>query len=126
MVLSRIKSPPRAGRDHVHMDTPDADDRTLALQALTSVLDPEIGENIVDLGLVEHLLVEPQRIQLRLVLTSPTCPMGGAIAADAQRALEQALPGRRVEVDEADEVPWTPERLSAAARRRLGWDDAAA
>lgn len=126
MVLSRIKPPRQADRDHAPMDTPRADDHTLALQALSAVLDPEIGENIVDLGLVERLLVEPQRIVLRLVLTSPTCPMGGAIAEEAQRALEQALPGRQVDVDEADEVMWTPERLSPAARRRLGWDDAAA
>ncbi|MCW5667689.1 MAG: metal-sulfur cluster assembly factor [Piscinibacter sp.] len=105
------------------MDTPRTDDHALALQALSAVLDPEIGENIVELGLVERLLVDPQRIVLRLVLTSPTCPLGGAIAEDAQRALAQALPGRQIDIDEADEVMWTPERLSAAARRRLGWDD---
>ncbi len=126
MVLRVVKPLSPAGRDHAPMDTPRPDDHTLALQALTAVLDPEIGENIVDLGLVERLLVEPQRIVLRLVLTSPTCPMGGAIAEDAERALAQALPGRRIDIDEADEVLWTPERLSAAARRRLGWDDAAA
>lgn len=114
-----------AGRDHRRMDISSAD-RAVALQALAAVLDPEIGENIVDLGLVEQLLVEPARVQLRLVLTSPTCPMGGAIAEDAQRVLEQALPGRQVEVDEAVDVAWTPERLSPAARRRLGWDDAGA
>lgn len=126
MVLRVVKPLPTAGRDHASMDTPRPDDHALALQALTAVLDPEIGENIVDLGLVERLLVEPQRIALRLVLTSPTCPMGGAIAEDAERALAQALPGRQIDIDEADEVQWTPERLSAAARRRLGWDDAAA
>ncbi len=123
MVLRVIKPLSPAGRDHVHMDTPRTDDHALALQALSAVLDPEIGENIVELGLVERLLVDPQRIVLRLVLTSPTCPLGGAIAEDAQRALAQALPGRQIDIDEADEVMWTPERLSAAARRRLGWDD---
>lgn len=126
MVLRVVKPLSPAGRDHAHMDTPRTDDRTLALQALSTVLDPEIGENIVELGLVEHLLVEPQRIVLRLVLTSPTCPLGDAIAEDARRALAHALPGRPIDIDEADEVMWTPERLSAAARRRLGWDDAAA
>ena len=123
MVLRVVKPLSPAGRDHAHMDTPRTDDHALALQALSAVLDPEIGENIVELGLVERLLVDPQRIVLRLVLTSPTCPLGGAIAEDAQRALAQALPGRQIDIDEADEVMWTPERLSAAARRRLGWDD---
>ena len=123
MVLRVVKPLSPAGRDHAHMDTPRTDDHALALQALSAVLDPEIGENIVELGLVERLLVDPQRIVLRLVLTSPTCPLGGAIAEDAQRALAHALPGRQIDIDEADEVMWTPERLSAAARRRLGWDD---
>lgn len=99
-------------------------ERELALHALATVIDPEIGENIVDLGLVEHLAIDAGRVVLRLVLTSPTCPMGGAIADDAQRALQQALPGRDVQVDDAEGVAWTPQRLSAAARGRLGWDDA--
>lgn len=125
MVLSRIKPLRPACREHAPMDTSPASEHDRALRALAAVIDPEIGENIVDLGLVERLVVEPQRILLRLVLTSPTCPMGGAIAEDAQRALARALPGREVDVDEADEVMWTPERLSPAARLRLGWDDAA-
>lgn len=103
---------------------PTLPDRDRALQALTAVLDPEIGENIVDLGLVEQLEVDERRVVLQLVLTSPTCPLGGAIVDDARSALEQALPGRAVAVEETDSVPWTPERLSPAARARLGWDDA--
>lgn len=102
---------------------PDAE-RARALQALSAVIDPEIGENIVDLGLVERLTLDSTRVALSLVLTSPTCPMGGAIADDARRALQDALPGREVVVDEAPDVAWTPLRLSAAARARLGWDDA--
>lgn len=102
--------------------TPDAE-REHALRALATVLDPEIGENIVDLGLVEHLVIDPARVALSLVLTSPTCPLGAAIADDAQAALQVALPGREVVVDEARDVAWTPQRLSAAARVRLGWTD---
>lgn len=122
--LSGINCSAPPPRDHRPMD-PTSPDRDRALQALTSVLDPEIGENIVDLGLVEQLDVDAQRVVLRLVLTSPTCPLGGAIAEDARSALAQALPGRTVEVEETDAVPWTPARLSPAARQRLGWDDAA-
>ncbi len=110
------------------MDTNDSfdADRRKALVALTQVVDPEICENIVELGLVERLRVEPARIELTLVLTSPTCPMGDAIIDDAQQALQHAFPGREVQVSEAHEVDWSPQRMGAAARKRLGWDDATA
>lgn len=99
-------------------------DHRRALDALAQVVDPEVCENIVDIGLVEQLRIEPSRVELVLVLTSPTCPMGDAIADDAQRALEQAFPGREVLVEEDLGVEWGPQRMSPAARARLGWNDA--
>lgn len=110
------------------MDTNDSFDteRRTALDALGRVVDPEICESIVELGLVERLHMEPGRIELVLVLTSPTCPMGDAILDDAMQALQQAFPDREVQVTETQAVEWTPQRMSAAARTRLGWDDAQA
>jgi metal-sulfur cluster biosynthetic enzyme len=124
--LTTIKPADPGPADHAGMDSHDAlaTDRRIAMQALTQVVDPEICENIVDLGLVERLHVEPARIELVLVLTSPTCPMGDAIVDDAMQALQQAFPGREVEVLETQGVDWSPQRMSAAARQRLGWDDA--
>lgn len=101
-------------------------ERERALHSLASVIDPEVGENIVDLGLVERLDFDAGSVTLTLVLTSPTCPMGDAIAEDAFRALQRVLPDRDIYVDHADDVAWGPERMSADARRRLGWDDAPA
>ena len=94
-----------------------------ALDALGRVSDPEIGESIVELGLVEKLEITPARIELALVLTSPTCPMGDAIADEAWQALQQAFPGREVVIEEAQGVAWDPSRLSEGARERLGWND---
>ncbi len=120
---------PRSSRhaDHAGMDTNDRFDteRRTALNALGQVVDPEICESIVELGLVERLHIERGRIELALVLTSPTCPMGDAIVDDALQALQQAFPDREVQVLETQDVAWTPQRMSAAARQRLGWDDAA-
>jgi len=75
-------------------------------------------------GLVERLHIEPGRIELTLVLTSPTCPMGDAIADYAWQALRTAFPQREVSVEEAQGVDWGPQRMSDAARQRLGWNDA--
>jgi metal-sulfur cluster biosynthetic enzyme len=121
-----IKPRVRDPADHAGMDTNETFDteRRAAMNALSQVVDPEICENIVDLGLVERLHVEPARIELVLVLTSATCPMGDAILDDAMQALQQAFPGREVEVLETQDVDWSPQRMSAAARQRLGWDDA--
>ena len=98
--------------------------RERALAELATVVDPEVGENIVDLGLVHALEIDPDRVMLTLLLTSPTCPMGNVIADDAFRALQRALPERDIFVQVDDSVLWSPERMSAAARARLGWDDA--
>lgn len=121
-----IKPQPHDPDDHAAMHTNETfeTDRRTAMDALRQVVDPEICENIVELGLVERLQVEPARIALTLVLTSPTCPIGDAIVDDAVQALQQAFPGREVEVQETQDIDWTPQRMSAAARRRLGWDDA--
>lgn len=109
------------------MDTNDTFDaeRRQALDALAQVSDPEIGESIVDLGLVERLQITPSAIDLTLVLTSPTCPMGDAIAEDAWQALQGVFPGREISVSEAEGVAWDPSRLSDSARQRLGWNDEA-
>lgn len=108
------------------MDTNDSFDtgRSAALDALSQVVDPEICESIVELGLVERLHIEPARIELTLVLTSQTCPMGDAIVDDATQVLQQIFPDREVQVLETHEIEWSPQRMSAAARKRLGWDDA--
>jgi metal-sulfur cluster biosynthetic enzyme len=125
-----IKPRDHCGADHAGMDPQDISDtgfddtRQRALQALTQVADPEVCENIVDLGLVERLDITPQRIALTLVLTSATCPMGDAILDDAYAALQRAFPAHEVAVEETQDVAWTPQRMSEAARQRLGWNDA--
>ena len=124
--LTPINAAAPRGADHAGMDTkPPADEHEQALRALTQVVDPEICENIVDLGLVERLDIAPARVTLALVFTSPTCPMGDAIADDAWRVLRALWPQREILVEEAPGIEWLPQRMSDAARQRLGWGDAA-
>lgn len=98
---------------------PDAD----ALRdALRQVDDPELGIDIVSLGLVAAVRVLPGRIELDLIPTSPSCPMGEQLVDDAATALEAVVPsGCIVDVGLVDEPAWTPERMSAVARVRFGW-----
>jgi probable FeS assembly SUF system protein SufT len=92
---------------------------------LKSCYDPEIPVNIVDLGLIYDLRVEPtngggHRVNVKMTLTAPGCGMGGIIAGDAQQKL-LALPG----VDEASvevvwDPPWHQSMITAEGRRILG------
>ena len=91
--------------------------------ALRQVVDPEVGINIVDLGLVYALERTPHGVRLDLTMTSPACPMGESIAAEAEFVLQECLPpDSLVEVNLVWEPPWSPLRMSDQARSTLGWD----
>ena len=92
-----------------------------AEEALRTVLDPELGINIVDLGLVFRIDARERRVEAEIGLTSPSCPLGDHIAGLACDAIGRAV---------GDEVPvtvrldrahrWTAARMAPAARRQLG------
>lgn len=96
--------------------------RAAVLQALRGVADPEIGENIVDLGLIESLELGAQLASLLLIPTSATCPMADQIMDEAGCAIERLVPADwRVEVDMDWDIAWSPQRMAPALRARLGW-----
>ncbi|MFP5504936.1 MAG: metal-sulfur cluster assembly factor [Gammaproteobacteria bacterium] len=106
----------------MNADTPALPDSEAVEAALRTVNDPEVGINVVDLGLVYAVDVAPGRVSVDLTMTTPACPLGGMILDDARRALEAATPdGTRIEVRLVWDPPWGPERMSDAARRHLGW-----
>lgn len=92
--------------------------------ALRQVIDPEVGMNIVDLGLVYRLEAGEGGVELDLTMTSPACPLGEMIAAEAETALAACVPpGRAVTVQLVWEPPWSPERMSDEARQHFGWGE---
>ncbi len=94
-------------------------------EVLRSCYDPEIPVNIVDLGLVYDMVIEPSpggqnKVMVKMTLTAPGCGMGGVIAGDAQTKLLD-LPG----VDEAIveivwDPPWHQSMITSAGRSILG------
>ena len=90
--------------------------------ALQAVVDPELGMNVVELGLVYRIDADPQRIQVQMTMTSPGCPVGESIVADAVAAIRAALPeAGEVGVELVWDPPWTPEMMSEGARGFFGW-----
>lgn len=89
---------------------------------LRAVIDPEVGINIVDLGLIYAVETSPERVFVRMTMTSPACPMGDLIMDDIDRVLDEALPAHiRVDVELVWDPPWTPERMEGGARSHFGW-----
>ena len=93
-----------------------------ALTAMSSVLDPEVGIDIVSLGLVVDVEITPGLVDVKLIMTSVACPMHADLARQAEDAVrEKAKPGTTVTVRVVDSPEWTPDRMSLEARRQLGW-----
>ncbi len=89
---------------------------------LRQVIDPDLGINIVDLGLVESIEQAPDgSVRVLLLMTSPACPQGDYLCDESLRVL-RASGLTRVEVSLRRDLPWDPSRLSPEARRLLGWD----
>lgn len=89
---------------------------------LRSVLDPELGVNIVDLGLVYDVAVDGDgTVLIEMTLTTPGCPLGGFLE-DQIRACLMPLPQvRDVLLELVWEPPWEPAAMSDAAKEQLGW-----
>ena len=90
-------------------------------EALRTIYDPEIPVNIYELGLVYDLQVdEAGNVTVQMTLTAPNCPEAGSIPGRVEAAV-RAVPGvQDVKVDLVWEPPWTPARMSEAAKLQLG------
>ena len=96
------------------------DGDAIVLERLRTVVDPELGVNIVDLGLVYECGIDGDVAHVLLTTTTPACPIGSFLEQSIRWTLED-LPGiADVEVELTHEPPWTPARMSPAARDALG------
>jgi metal-sulfur cluster biosynthetic enzyme len=91
------------------------------LAPLNAVIDPEVGLNIVELGLVYRAEEKEGGIFVEMTMTSPACPLGGFIQKQAQEALRSAFPqATQVNVSLVWEPPWGPDKMTDAAKKKLG------
>ncbi len=101
---------------------PKVPDEEAVRDALRSVDDPEVGMNIVDLGLVYRIDISPERVRVELTMTTPACPLGDLITDNCRRAVGALLPeGVGVDIELVWDPPWTPDRMSETARQTFGW-----
>lgn len=92
-------------------DASPAVDEARVMQALSTVLDPELGMSILDLGLVYGVRVTAGEVAITMTLTAPGCPLHD-VMSDWVRQAVMRVPGvERVEVGLTFEPPWTPDRI---------------
>lgn len=107
-----------------HADPLDARIVSDTHDALRAVIDPEIGVNIVDLGLVYRIEMRDGRLRIDLTMTSPACPMSQIVVDDVQAVADAIVPdGVAIDVELVWEPPWAPSMMTDAAREILGWHE---
>jgi metal-sulfur cluster biosynthetic enzyme/nitrite reductase/ring-hydroxylating ferredoxin subunit len=94
-------------------------------EALKAVIDPELFVNIVDLGLVYNVAIDDQedgkkRVAIDMTMTSPACPAGPQLIQNSKDVLGRIEGVSGVEVKLVMIPPWTPDRMTEAARDQLG------
>jgi metal-sulfur cluster biosynthetic enzyme len=89
---------------------------------LRQVIDPEVGMNIVALGLVYRIEITPGSLVIEMTMTSPACPMGDMIVGDVQAALAKALPDTiEPDIRLVWDPPWNPSMMDDATKQHFGW-----
>jgi len=89
--------------------------------SLRQVKDPELGFNIIDLGLVYDVLVEDGDVRVLMTLTSPGCPAGDQIVRDAEGAIRSLDAVKSVDIELVWEPFWTQDRIDPKVRVLMGF-----
>jgi metal-sulfur cluster biosynthetic enzyme len=91
------------------------------LEVLRQVEDPELGMDVVDLGLVYDVEVDGPKVKVLYSLTSMGCPAGPLIAGDMERAAREVEGVEEVDLELTFDPPWTPDKMSDDAKFILGF-----
>lgn len=112
----QLRHPVRPGTDDADFTAEDV------IAALKLVLDPEVGINIVDLGLIYGVTVLDRRVHIEMTLTTPGCPLHESIEQAVRRVIETRHPGvLDIHLELVWEPAWDVEKITPEGRAELGW-----
>ncbi len=89
------------------------------LEQLKEVSDPEIGMDIVNLGLVYDIDINEDRVYIKMTMTAPTCPVTPWILSEAQRVVENLENVEAADVELVWDPPWNPSMMTDEAKEAL-------
>jgi metal-sulfur cluster biosynthetic enzyme len=90
-------------------------------EMLRDVIDPELGVDIISLGLVYGLEVNARVVAVLMTVTTPACPLGEYLTDEVRRVLLASGAVDRVEVEITHEPAWSPEMMTDETKRAFGW-----
>jgi metal-sulfur cluster biosynthetic enzyme len=91
-------------------------------KALDTVLDPELGVSIVQMGLIYHIEVDTKNnVRVLMTLTTIGCPLLDIISEMVKNAVHRVKGVKKVTVDLTFDPPWTPDKMSVKAKKSLGF-----
>lgn len=90
-------------------------------EALTNVIDPELGLDFVELGLIYGIEVEEGNVRVAFSLTTPACPIGPQVTEQIEEFVSELEGVKSVESSMTFIPPWSPERMSEDAKFALGY-----
>lgn len=92
--------------------------------ALQSVIDPEIGESIIDLGLVYDIQMHDNIARITFTMTSYACPMSEVVIAEIHEAVTKAIHhNTSLELNLVWEPEWNPSMICEHTKQKLGWNE---
>lgn len=91
-------------------------------EQLKTVMDPETGVSIVDMGFIYGIETEGNSVSIEMTLTTPGCPMHSSFKREVEEKIGSMDGVKEVEVKIVFDPPWTPEKMSDKAKEKLGYD----
>ena len=90
-------------------------------EALTNVIDPELGLDFVELGLIYAIDIDESKVHVTFTLTAPGCPIGPEVAEQIEEFVSELEGVEAVSSTMVFTPPWTPDRMSEDAKFALGY-----
>jgi len=96
-------------------------DESVVRDALATVIDPEAGMSLVDLGLVYRVELDATGVTVDMTMTTPTCPVADMLVAQAREAIAAVAPPRPMGVRLVWDPIWNPSMMTGVAKDHFGW-----
>lgn len=90
------------------------------MKALKKCYDPEIGISLVDLGLIYDVKIDKNKVNIKMTLTTPRCPMHSFMVNDVEEKVKKVKGVKEVKVELVWDPPWTPDKMSKEGKKKLG------
>jgi metal-sulfur cluster biosynthetic enzyme len=96
-------------------------DQDSVLEALSNVIDPELGLDFVELGLIYGVEIDGGRVEITFTLTTPACPIGPQVTEQMEEFVGEIEGVEEVVPNMVFTPPWTPDKMSEDAKFALGY-----